>query len=154
MSSTATLIDRNRLFASDFTAAELPVLPKLRTVVHTCGDARADPAHVLGLGLGDTVVIRNNGGRVTPEVAREIAALAFIVARMDGAKPGPYELVIMQPTHCGDERFADADLQRAIKKQAGTCRRWQFPIMNRACARTSDACATRRKCPDTSSSPD
>ncbi len=76
MSNTTTLLERNRLFASDFAAADLPILPKLRTVVLTCGDARVDPAHILGLELGDAVVIRNNGGRVTPEVVQEIAALA------------------------------------------------------------------------------
>ncbi|MCI0622974.1 MAG: carbonic anhydrase [Acidobacteria bacterium] len=119
MSSTTTLLSRNRQFASDFAAADLPVLPKLRTVVLTCGDSRVDPAHVLGLELGDAVVIRNNGGRVTPEVVHEIAALAFIVAKMDGAEPGPFELVIMQHTQCGAERFADPDIQRALKEHVG-----------------------------------
>ena len=119
MSNTTTLLDRNRQFASDFAAADLPILPKLRTVILTCGDSRVDPAHVLGLELGDAVVIRNNGGRVTPAVVHEIAALAFIVAKMDGGEPGPFELVIMQHTQCGAERFADPDLQRALKEHLG-----------------------------------
>ncbi len=119
MSSTATLLDRNRRFAGGFAVADLPILPKLRTVVLTCGDARVDPAHVLGLELGDAVVIRNNGGRVTPEVVHEIAALSFLVAKMDGAERGPFELVIMQHTECGAERFADPDLQHALKAQLG-----------------------------------
>ena len=85
MSSTTTLLERNRQFAGDFSAADLPILPKLRTVVLTCGDSRVDPAHILGLKLGDAAVIRNNGGRVTLEVVHEIAALAFMVAKMDGA---------------------------------------------------------------------
>ena len=119
MSSTTTLLDRNRLFASDFASPDLPILPKLRTVILTCGDARVDPAHVLGLELGDAVVIRNNGGRVTPAVVEEIAALSFIVAQMEGGKPGPFELVIMHHTQCGAERFADPNLQSALKKKTG-----------------------------------
>lgn len=119
MSNTTTLVDRNRQFASDFTAGELPILPKLRTVVLTCGDARVDPAYVLGLELGDAVVIRNNGGRVTREVVHEIAALSFMVAKMDGAEPGPFELIIMQHTQCGAERFADPDFQQMLKEQIG-----------------------------------
>ncbi len=119
MSSTTTLVKRNRRFASDFTAADLPVLPKLRTVVLACGDSRVDPAHVLALELGDAVVIRNNGGRVTQAVADEIAALAFIVARMDGDKLGPFELILMQHTQCGAERFADPGVQGAIKEKLG-----------------------------------
>jgi len=119
MSNTTTLIKRNRQFANDFSAADLPVLPKLRTVVLTCGDSRVDPAHVLGLELGDAVVIRNNGGRVTPEVVHEIAALAFIVAKMEGDESGPFELIIMQHTQCGAERFADPDIQLALKEHLG-----------------------------------
>lgn len=119
MTSTTTLFDRNDRFARDFTAADLPILPKLRTVVLTCGDARVDPAHVLGLELGDAVVIRNNGGRVTPEVVQEIAALAFLVAKMNGGERGPFELVIMQHTQCGAERFADPNLQQALKEHVG-----------------------------------
>jgi carbonic anhydrase len=119
MSSTTTLLSRNRQFATDFTAADLPILPKLRTVVLTYGDSRVDPAHVLGLELGDAVVVRNNGGRVTLEVVHEIAALAFTVAKMDGAEPGSFELIIMQHTQCGAERFANPDIQRAIKERLG-----------------------------------
>jgi len=119
MSNTTTLLNRNREFTSTFTAADLPVLPKLRTVVLTCGDSRVDPAHVLGLELGDAVVIRNNGGRVTQEVVHEIAALAFMVAMMDGDEPGPFELIIMQHTQCGAERFADPEFQRVLKEQIG-----------------------------------
>ena len=119
MSSTAELLDRNHRFAADFADAGLPILPRLRTVILTCGDARVDPAHVLGLELGDAVVIRNNGGRVTPEVIQEIAALTFLVSRMDGDTPGPFELVLMQHTQCGAERFADPQLQRAMKAAIG-----------------------------------
>ena len=119
MSSTTTLLDRNRRFAGDFTSTDLPILPKLRTVILTCGDARVDPAHVLGLELGDAVVIRNNGGRVTPAVVEEIAALSFIVAQMEGGEPGPFELVLMQHTQCGAERFADPNLQSALKQKTG-----------------------------------
>lgn len=119
MSSTTTLLERNRQFADDFTSADLPILPKLRTVILTCGDARVDPAHILGLELGDAVVIRNSGGRVTPAVVEEIAALSFIVAQMEGGKPGPFELVLMQHTQCGAERFADPNLQHALKEKTG-----------------------------------
>jgi carbonic anhydrase len=119
MSSTKTLLERNRQFADDFTSADLPILPKLRTVILTCGDARVDPAHVLGLELGDAVVIRNNGGRVTPAIVEEIAALSFIVAQMEGGESGPFELVLMQHTQCGAERFADPKLQSALKEKTG-----------------------------------
>ena len=118
MSNTTTLLNRNRQFASDFAAAEMPALPKMRTVILTCGDARVDPAHVLGLELGEAVVIRNNGGRVTPAVIEEIATLSFMVAKMTGGD-GSFEMILIQHTQCGAERFADPDFQQAIKDKLG-----------------------------------
>ena len=119
MNAFAKLIDRNRHFAAEFTGGDMPILPKLRTVVLACGDARADPAHVLGLDLGDAVVIRNNGGRVTRAFIDEIATLAFMVARMtQGEDPG-FDVILMQHTQCGAERFADEAFQKALKQQTG-----------------------------------
>ena len=86
MSSTATLLNRNRKFSTNFSNSDLPILPLLRTVVLTCADARVDPAHVLGLDLGDAVIIRNNGGRVTRSVIEEIATLAFMVKQVVEAR--------------------------------------------------------------------
>ncbi len=119
MSNLTTLLERNRDFARDFSAADLPIVPKMRTVLLTCVDARVDPAHVLGLALGEAVVIRNNGARVTPQVVEEIATLAFMVAKMDGDTPGPFEIIIMQHTQCGAERFADPGFQLAIRQHIG-----------------------------------
>lgn len=119
MSTTTTILERNRQFARDFSAADLPVLPRLRTVLLTCVDSRVDPAHVLGLELGDAVIMRNNGGRVTPEVVHEVAALAFMVAKMGGDGPHAFEFVIMQHTQCGAERFANPDFQRELKEKVG-----------------------------------
>jgi len=120
MSDTiTTLLDRNRQFASNFTAADMPVLPKLRTVLLTCGDSRVDPAHVLGLELGDAVIMRNNGGRVTQAVVEEVAALAFMVTKMGGDGPPAFELIIIHHTQCGVQRFADPDFQRELMEKAG-----------------------------------
>lgn len=119
MTMTTTLLKRNREFANNFDSAELAIIPKLRTVIISCADARVDPAHVLSLELGDAVVIRNNGGRVTQAVVEELAAMSFMVAKMDGAEPGPFEVIIMHHTQCGAERFADLDFQNLLKQQIG-----------------------------------
>lgn len=119
MSETTTLLDRNRTFAGTFEAGNLPIVPKMRTVVLACADARVDPVHIFGLELGDAVIIRNNGGRVTPAVIEEIATLAFMVAMMDGETPGRFELVLVQHTQCGAERFADPEFQKSLKAKVG-----------------------------------
>lgn len=115
MPNIEKLYRRNRKFSTGFTQSDLPIVPKLRTVILTCVDARVDPAHVLGVELGDAVVIRNTGGRVTPEVINEVATLAFMVGKMDGDPPGVIEFVIMHHTQCGAERFADPQFQTAVK---------------------------------------
>ncbi len=120
MSNTiTTLLNRNRQFAGDFAAADMAILPKLRTVLLTCIDARVDPAHIFGLELGDAVVMRNNGGRVTPAIVQEVAALAFMVTKMGGEGPPAFEFIIIQHTQCGAQRFADPDFQRELMEQSG-----------------------------------
>lgn len=119
MTSTTTLIERNQAFAKHFNAGHLMPIPQMRTVIITCGDARVDPAHILGLNLGDAVIIRNNGGRVTPAVIEELAAMSFMVAQMDGDSPQPFEVILIQHTQCGAERFADPNFQKMLKQHTG-----------------------------------
>ncbi|WP_162896820.1 carbonic anhydrase [Ruegeria sp. AD91A] len=113
------LITRNQEFSAGFDSAGLPILPKLRTVVLTCGDARVDPAHILGLELGDAVVIRNNGGRVTRAAIEEIATLAFLVSAMTEGREEGFNVILMQHTQCGAERLSNPDLQDALLKKLG-----------------------------------
>ena len=119
MTNTSILIARNQQFSKNFTAEKLPMLPKLRMVIVTCGDARVDPAHVLGIELGDAVVIRNNGGRITQSVLEEIAILSFMAAMMGGEESGQLEVVIIQHTQCGAQRFSDPEFQQTIQERTG-----------------------------------
>lgn len=119
MSRFSTLLDRNKVFAETFTQADLPILPKLGSVILACGDARVDPAHILGMELGDAVVIRNNGARVTPAFIEEIATLSFMVSMMTGDATPAFEVVLLQHTQCGAERFADPKFQHALKSKTG-----------------------------------
>lgn len=118
MSSLKTLKQRNSEFAATFAAGDLPMMPKLRTLLVACVDARVDPAHVLKLKLGDAGVIRNSGGRVTRAVIEEIASLAFLAGQMTQADPD-LNVVLMQHTQCGVERFADPAFQAALKSRTG-----------------------------------
>ncbi len=74
MADVHTLIDRNLEFANNFKQGDLGILPRLSTLIVTCLDARVDPAHLFGLELGDAVVMRNIGGRVTDGQVRETVA--------------------------------------------------------------------------------
>jgi carbonic anhydrase len=60
---------------------------------------------VLGLDLGDAMVVRNGGGRVTPEVIENVA---FVGQLAESAMPeGPlFEVAVIHHTQCGTGALA------------------------------------------------
>ncbi len=117
MADVHTLIDRNLEFANNFKQGDLGILPRLSTRIVTCLDARVDPAHLFGLELGDAVVMRNIGGRVTDDLIEQIAilhALAGIVGE------GSLEVAIVHHTDCGASRFANPQVKQRLGQAAGT----------------------------------
>ena len=117
--SFTTLLDRNRSFAEQFKAGNLPIRPRMSTIILTCVDSRVDPAHIFGLGLGDAVVMRNAGGRITPEVMRDLAILGVLAANMPGPSTMQPELIVMHHTDCGMCRLANAAIQRQVAERLG-----------------------------------
>ena len=99
MTALATLTDRNRGYAAAHLGKRPALEPSLRTVILCCADHRADPAHVLGLMPNEAIVIRNPGGRVTPDFLRSLAVLAVVA--MTENLSAAYELILMQHTDCG-----------------------------------------------------
>ena len=69
-SKTASVVDellrRNRKFADQHDVAGLTMMPTARTIILGCVDPRVDPAAVLGVELGEAVVIRNIGAGSRP----------------------------------------------------------------------------------------
>ena len=117
--SFTTLLDRNRSFAEQFKAGNLPIRPRMSTIILTCVDSRVDPAHIFGLGLGDAVVMRNAGGRITPEVMRDLAILGVLTANMSGPSAMQPELIVMHHTDCGMCRLANPAIQRQVAERLG-----------------------------------
>jgi carbonic anhydrase len=64
--STEDLVARNATFAARGPHAGLPFPTNQILRVVGCVDSRVDPSDVLGLALGDAVVMRNIWGRITP----------------------------------------------------------------------------------------
>lgn len=66
--------------------------PAMDLAVLTCMDARIEPLRVLGLGLGDALVLRNAGGVVTDDVLRslELARRRF----------GTHGVMVVHHTRC------------------------------------------------------
>ncbi len=119
MSDLDTLYDRNEEFARTFDKGDLPILPRRSTIVLTCVDSRADPAHFLGLELGDTLVLRNTGGRVTDDVEQGVALLSGMTRLVaDDRAPG-LSLAIVHHTDCGLERIAAPGPRKTLGQNTG-----------------------------------
>jgi carbonic anhydrase len=97
----------------------LPFIPNQNLYIVTCIDPRVDPAQILGVRLGEAVVQRNIGGRITPAIIRDIAYIGYLV---DAKAPaGPYfELAIIHHTDCGSTLLADDDLRHGFAERIGT----------------------------------
>jgi carbonic anhydrase len=105
MAAVETLLQRNESFATERFPGDLPVIPLMKAMVITCADPRVDPAHILGLQLGEAGVIRNVGGRITPAAMQTLAMLAAVAASEDAS--GGWELVVLQHTDCGITRLVE-----------------------------------------------
>jgi carbonic anhydrase len=96
----------------------LPFVPNQNLYIVTCIDPRVDPAEVLGVKLGEAVVQRNIGGRITPAVIADIAYIGYLVDTK--APEGPYfEVAIVHHTDCGSTLLADDDLRHGFAQRIG-----------------------------------
>ena len=111
-------LERNRAFAATGGHEGAVVFPNLRLFVITCLDPRVDPAHFLGLDLSDAMVVRNVGGRVTPEVINDVA---FIGQLAENALPdGPlFEAAVIHHTQCGSGALADDTFRHRYAERIG-----------------------------------
>ena len=111
-------LERNRAFAAAGGQQGAVVFPRLRLFVVTCLDPRVDPAHFLGLGLGDAIVVRNAGGRVTPEVVNDVAFIGQIAENV--LPDGPlFEVAVIHHTQCGSGALADSTFRRRYAQRIG-----------------------------------
>jgi carbonic anhydrase len=138
--SLATLLDRNKAFAATDAVAKnpkIPFIPNQLSYVITCIDPRTEPAAFLGVDLGDAIVHRVVGGRVTPAVLRDVAYISYLLDTK--APDGPwFELAVIHHTDCGSTFLADPELRRDFAA------RGSFDEADLAWLPTTDPAATVR----------
>ena len=111
-------LERNRAFAAASGHEGAVILPNLRLFVITCLDPRVDPAHFLGLDLSDAIVVRNVGGRVTPEVINDVAFIGQIAENV--LPDGPlFEVAVIHHTQCGSAALADDAFRGGYAERIG-----------------------------------
>ena len=114
----ASALERNRAFAAAGGHEGAVVFPNLRLFVITCLDPRVDPAHFLGLSLSDAMVVRNVGGRITPEVINDVAFIGRIAE--NAVSEGPlFEAAVIHHTQCGTGALADDAFRRRYAERIG-----------------------------------
>jgi carbonic anhydrase len=121
MTRMTPLLERNDQFARTYSPPPLGP-PAAQLLIVACLDHRADPAIILGLQLGDAVVIRNAGGRVTPAVIDDIAYLAYLAGQLFGeqvAADGLFEVAVVHHTQCGTGFLTDPSFRRQAAEATG-----------------------------------
>jgi len=121
MTKMSPLLERNEQFAAAYTPGPLGP-PAAQVVIVTCLDHRVDPATIFGLSLGDAVVIRNTGGRVTQAVIDDIAYLAFLAGQLFSgvvAAEGLFEVAVVHHTQCGTGFLADPGFRQRAAEATG-----------------------------------
>ncbi|GGU46836.1 carbonic anhydrase [Streptomyces violascens] len=113
-SNFAPYLAHNKAFAATDAKDNVPAIPFIpfkQLYLITCVDPRVEPAAVLGTRLGEAIVARNIGGRVTPAVIKD---LAWIVYLHENKTPDAdwFEIAVIHHTDCGS-RLLDDDALRA-----------------------------------------
>ena len=124
MEKIANLLNANQAYA-DARERVADRMPGQHLAVLTCMDARIDVFAALGLHLGEALVLRNAGGRVTDDVLRSLALGCHVL--------GVDTLVVMQHTKCGLAGVTDDELRAATGADLGF-----FPIDDHAAALRED----------------
>ena len=114
MTNLDRMLERNKDFAAQQSAAgtlmpSLPrTLPNVKAIIIGCADMRVDPEEILGIQLGEAVVLRNIGGRVTPGLLEQLGLLGRVgeVAREIPGGGGEFHLIVLHHTDCGITRLA------------------------------------------------
>ncbi|HEY3089823.1 MAG TPA: carbonic anhydrase [Jatrophihabitantaceae bacterium] len=88
----------------------IPFIPNKQVYVITCIDPRVDPSDIFGLTLGDAIVARNVGGRVTDAVLDDLAWISYLHEVTTPEAPW-LEIAVMHHTDCGAALMADDALR-------------------------------------------
>jgi carbonic anhydrase len=116
------LLDENRRFAARFDSFGLPARAAKGLALVTCMDTRMDPLPVLGLRPGDAKILRNAGGRVTPDALRSLILATWML--------GVHRIAVMQHTDCALAFTTDEDIRRRLGDDgARDAADWDFLAM-------------------------
>ena len=132
------LLAANRRYVSEFGLAGIPGRAAKQFALVTCMDSRIEPLTMLGLVPGDAKILRNAGGRVTPDVLRSLILATNFLNVM--------RIAVMQHTNCALAHRSDADVRSDLaERTAEPAGEWEFLTMpDPDAALVNDVDAVRR----------
>jgi carbonic anhydrase len=116
MTNIEIVLQRNQEFAKTDAKGkvpQIPFIPNKQLYVMICIDPRVDPVNILGLELGDAIVARNVGGRVTSAMLQDLAWISYL-HEVKTPEAEWFELAIIHHTDCGSGFFADEELRHGF----------------------------------------
>jgi len=105
------ILTANEAYAADFSLAGLPGQASKGLCVLTCMDTRLDPLRFLGLQPGEAKMLRNAGGRVTPDVLATFALSAYLL--------GVDRIMVIQHTRCAMASGSEDDIHAKVAAAGG-----------------------------------
>ena len=115
MANSDELLQRNKDFAATCAYEEASIVARHQVYVITCLDPRTDPSAFLELDLGDAMVVRNAGGRVSADRSR----LHRIPGQRAGTRRAAVEVAVVHNTQCGTHFLADEKFRRGFADLIG-----------------------------------
>jgi carbonic anhydrase len=118
VASFEPLLRRNRHFATTGAYRAASIVAAHQVYVITCLDPRTDPSAFLELQLGDAMVVRNAGGRVSPDVLRDLAYIGYLSKTIVPGGP-QFEVAVIHHNQCGTHFLADQEFRRGFADVIG-----------------------------------
>ena len=118
MASIDPLLRRNKNFAAGAGYQGVSIVAKHRVYLITCLDPRTDPSAFLEQELGDAMVIRNAGGRVSPDVLKDLAYICYLSNTLVPGGPR-FEVAVVHHNQCGTHFLADETFRRGFADLIG-----------------------------------
>lgn len=113
MTNIGELVAANKRFArtgAKDNVPRIPFIPAKQIYIITCVDPRVDPSDLFGLSLGDAIVARNIGGRVTTSVLDDLAWISYL-HEVKTPDADWFQIMVVHHTDCGAALMADDSLR-------------------------------------------
>ena len=118
MADSDQLLQRNKDLEAAFAHEEASIIARHPVYVITCLDPRTDPAAFLELDLGDAMVVRNAGGRVSADVLKDLAYIGYLASALVPGGPR-FEVAVVHHIQCGTRFLAGDKFRRGFADLIG-----------------------------------